>query len=378
MDVDRGHRKRSELQPIDPRDTAAIDLQDGCSRASFSSSACLTGNPSWEVVDHHDHGRQGHRGSIQNRTVALRDHENRCQEHQNNLAKAIDREITSQNHWLRVELWRPSLNYRFYVKNPMPAEIILQQTPDDAALAIKREQLKAVRIELAERESSLVQFRAQLKIFENLYFRQVGALYADLDDIEARIAEREVDLYDSDSARQRARESRQRARDSHDAAFVDSAQVVEVDPPTGIKTLFRELAKRIHPDFARDAVEGKHFTLLMARANQAYRRGDIEVLQRLLDDQREILELMEEKAGVAELRRINRQIQHAHRDMDTLDAERHALLTSEVGRMYLEAETATRENRDLLAELAASLNEQIAEAQSRFAFVDRQITAHGR
>jgi hypothetical protein len=259
----------------------------------------------------------------------------------------------------------------------MPAEIILQQNPDDAVLVSKREQLAAIRLTLAERESELVQFRAQLKLFENRYFREVGILYADLDDIEARIAEREVALYDSDAARLRAKASRQRAQESHDAAFIDAPQVVEFDAPPGIKTLFRELAKRIHPDFARDAVEAKHLTLLMVRANQAYRRGDIEILQQLLDDQSEISGITDD-GPIAEVRRITRKIQHAQRDIGILDAERHTLLAGEVGRMYLEYETAAREDRDLLMELASSLREQITEAQRRFEFVDRQITAHGR
>src|SRR5476649_2649458 len=101
----------------------------------------------------------------------------------------------------------------------MPAEIILQQTPDDAALLDKREQLALIRTTLAERESELAQLRAQLKTFEGRYVRQVGILYAELDEIEARIAEREVDLYDSESARRHAGETRQRAQETHDAAF---------------------------------------------------------------------------------------------------------------------------------------------------------------
>ena len=68
----------------------------------------------------------------------------------------------------------------------MPAEIILQQTPDDAALLDKREQLAAVRTTLAESESELAQIRAQLKTFEGRYLRQVGVLYAELDELEAR------------------------------------------------------------------------------------------------------------------------------------------------------------------------------------------------
>ena len=206
----------------------------------------------------------------------------------------------------------------------MPAEIILQQTPDDAALLDKRERLAAVRTTLAESESELAQIRAQLKTFEGRYLRQVGVLYAELDELEARIAEREVDLYDSDSARRRAEETRRQAQETHDAAFGEAREAEEFDPPPSLKTLFRDVAKRIHPDFARDDAEQRHFTLLMARANQAYSRGDTETLQRLLDDHREINASIAGEGAAAELLRITRQIQHAERDIATLDAERRS------------------------------------------------------
>jgi hypothetical protein len=260
----------------------------------------------------------------------------------------------------------------------MPAEIILQQTPEAAALLDKREQLAAVRVTLAERESELAQIRAQLKTFEGRYLRQVGVLYAALDDLEARIAEREVDLYDSDSARRRAEETRQRAQETHDAAFGEAHEAEEFDPPPSLKTLFRDVAKRIHPDFARDEAEQKHFTLLMARANQAYSRGDTETLQRLLDDHREINASIVGEDAAAELLRITRQIHHAERDIATLEAERHTLLASDIAQLHLDAEAAAREHRDLLTELATSLREQFADAQRRFELIDRQISAHGK
>src|SRR5277367_6476352 len=245
----------------------------------------------------------------------------------------------------------------------MPAEIILQQTPDDVALLDKREQLATIRNTLAERESELAQIRAQLKTFEGRYLRQVGILYAERHDLEAGIAEREVDLYDSDSARRRAEETRRQAQETHDAAFGEAREAEEFDPPPSLKTLFRDVAKRIHPDFARDDDELRHFTLLMARANQAYSRGDTEMLQRLLDDHREINASIAGEGAAAELLRISRQIQHAERDIATLEAERNALFASELGQLHLNAETAARDHRDLLAELASSLREQIADAR---------------
>src|SRR6201986_2359578 len=251
----------------------------------------------------------------------------------------------------------------------MPTEIILQQTPEAADLFDKRRQLAAVRTALAERESELAQIRAQLKSFEGRYLRQVGILYAELDNLEARIAEREVDLYDSESARRRAEETRQRAQETHDAAFGEAHEAEEFDPPPSLKTLFRDVAKRIHPDFARDDAEQRHFTVLMSRANQAYSHGDTETLQRLLDDHREINAFNAGEGAAAELLRIARQIHHAERDIASLEAERHTLLSGELAQLHLDAEAAAREHRDLLTELATSLHEQIADARRRFEMI---------
>lgn len=260
----------------------------------------------------------------------------------------------------------------------MPAGIILQQSPEDLALLDKRQQLATVRAELAERESELAHLRARLKAFESRYFHQVGTLYAELDEIEARILEREVDLYDSEAARERADEARRRAQESHAAAYDLAGEPEEFEPPPSLKSLFREVARRIHPDFARDEAEQKHFTLLMARANQAYKLGDVETLQRLLDDHREVNASIAGEGAAAELARITRQIRHAQRDLAALDREQQALLSGEIGQLSLDVEAAAREHRDLFAELASGLREKIAEAARRFEFINRQITAHGR
>jgi hypothetical protein len=217
-----------------------------------------------------------------------------------------------------------------------------------------------------------------LKAFEGRYLHRVGILYAELDEIVARITEREVDIYDSDCARRRAQEARQRAQETHDAAFGADEEPEEFDPSPSLKTLFREVAKRIHPDFANDEAEQKHFTLLMMRANQAYSRGDADTLQRLLDDHLEINTSLADEGNAAALVRITRQIQHAERDIAALDREHETLLGSEIGQLYVDAEAASCEDRDLLAELAASLRERISDAQYRLEFVDRQVNALGR
>lgn len=260
----------------------------------------------------------------------------------------------------------------------MQAEIVLQQSPDAIALLVARERLAAVRIALAERESELAQVRAQLKAFDHRYLHQVGMLYAELDELEARICEREVDLYDSDAARRRAREARQRAQETQDAAASGGQEPEEFDPPPTLKSLFREVARRIHPDFAGDETEQKHFTLLMAQANDAYSRCDLDTLQRMLDDHLEVYAAGTDDATAAELSRIARQIQHADRDLVALESEEALLLGSEIGQLYLQAEDAAGDERNLLDELAATLRAQVADAQYRFDFINRQIANHGK
>lgn len=259
----------------------------------------------------------------------------------------------------------------------MATTLILQPTPEDTALHLQREELASTRTLLAERELQLADLRTHLKTFEGRYLRQVGVLYADLDDWEARIAEREVSLYDSATARDRAAEARRRATETHQAAFAEAHDAEEIDPTPDLKRLFREVAKRIHPDFARDAEDAAHCTRLMARANQAYGRGDTDTLQRILDDHHETVSIDGEDIA-SELLRIARQIQHAQRDIAAIDLELANLPASEIAQLKHDADIAALEGRDLLTELATSIRERIADAQRRFEFLDRQIFAYGK
>ena len=69
----------------------------------------------------------------------------------------------------------------------MKTDIVRQLTPEEEELFRKREELAAVRTTLAERELELADFRSQLAVFNGRYMRQVGVLYAELDDWQAKI-----------------------------------------------------------------------------------------------------------------------------------------------------------------------------------------------
>jgi hypothetical protein len=70
--------------------------------------------------------------------------------------------------------------------------------PEEEEILHKRGELAAIRTTLAERELELVDFRSQLAAFEGRYLRQVGTLYAELDEWKARISELHARLAPSD------------------------------------------------------------------------------------------------------------------------------------------------------------------------------------
>ncbi len=259
------------------------------------------------------------------------------------------------------------------------SQITLQHTASGAVLSVMRQELAAVRKQMAKLTVDFSGIRADLKIFEDRYFREVGALYAELDRLNAEIAQREVDLYGSDAARERARAAWSQAEASRAAAEGEAAPEIDFDPPASLKTLFREVARRIHPDFARSQEESGYLTLLMTRANHAYRTGDTHTLQQMLDDHRELAQCdLQEEERAFEIARLQRQIRHARRDLAALEAERHTVLASDIALLHADAQAASGEGRDFLADMAASLREQVEAARARFALVDKQVAAHGR
>ncbi len=120
------------------------------------------------------------------------------------------------------------------------------------------------------------------------------------------------------------------------------------------KRLYRQLARRYHPDLARDQEEREIRNVQMAALNEAYEAGSLIELAALAGagevagtDQQLISVLEKELANV---RRRTMLIQN---ELENL----HNLPTVELS---LQVKVARRSGRDLLAEMARDLKGQIA------------------
>jgi hypothetical protein len=244
--------------------------------------------------------------------------------------------------------------------------------PEDQELARKREEQVALESELAERELRSANLRAELGAFERQYLHFVGTRYAELDEYKAQIAERLAqEQPGNERAQQAARDARARAEETKSNAgekSPDEPRAFEASPE--LKRLYREVAKRIHPDLTSDREDRAKRQLLMAQANEAYERGDEAQLTKIFTEYECSPEAVQGDGPGAELIRVIRRISQARSRLSEIEAELHELLRSDLYQLKSRLDEARKHGRDVLKEMVEKVDEQIAQAKRRLEYPD--------
>jgi len=203
----------------------------------------------------------------------------------------------------------------------MPNQIAKKLMPEEEELVAKREELKRLEVQLVEGELALASLKAELAGFEGLYLRRVGVLYAELDDWKARLAEIRAKRSDTSEARTHAAEARSQAQESYSAAHGEAADVQPFSPSPDLKSLYRETAKRAHPDTATDEKDRVRCERLMKEVNAAYAAGNEDALRRILADIANSPEFVQGSDIGADLVRALRQLRQIRNRISAIEAE---------------------------------------------------------
>jgi hypothetical protein len=239
--------------------------------------------------------------------------------------------------------------------------------PEDQELARKVEEQAALEADLTERELRSANLRAELGAFERRYLHFVGSRYAELDEWKAQLAEKIArEQPGNERAQQAAREARARAGDTKSAAGEKAAQeprAFESSPE--MKRLYREVAKRIHPDLTSDRDDRAKRQQLMAEANHAYEQGDEARLTKILTEYECSPEAVKGDGPGVELVRVIRRLSQMRGRLAEIEAETQDLVRSDLCQLKSRVDEAEKSGRDVLKEMIAKVEEQIALAKQR-------------
>jgi hypothetical protein len=177
---------------------------------------------------------------------------------------------------------------------PSPSSLVLADSPLRTRLLALSAEAESLRDAVAARDLDIETLRSLLLVFDA---RAHGALR----DVHAqhlrvmgvvRHLERWAEVLNSVQPAELAKSARRldarRARQLKSAANEEPVEEVEDTPPPAdtqaeLKTLYRRLARRYHPDLARDEEEQCRAADLMVRINALYRAGDLAGLSALAD-----------------------------------------------------------------------------------------------
>lgn len=227
--------------------------------------------------------------------------------------------------------------------------------------------------ELGEMELEFATAQAELAEFTRRYHARVGTRIAELDALQAQIAEKLAARTPADvvikQKAERARAQSERTQRERTRFHELDREIEKPFAPSGeLKRLFRHLAQKIHPDRAEDEDDRAWRTELMSEANRAYRASDAMVLHEILrqwqegrdESKRASLPAPQKKSLSHEL---EQQVVRMQKRLAEINEQLNRLLASRLYELFAAANMARSRNRDLLLEMAEQLDAQIAEAK---------------
>ncbi len=210
--------------------------------------------------------------------------------------------------------------------------------------------LAELEAEAAELDREREETGSKIREFEQRYRPAVGDRYLELEDLKDQI--------------QKAWRLVQQARNGQDLAPEPTPQAEDAPheafkPEHNLRSLFRELARRIHPDLANTAVERKRRHEFMSEATYAYRAGDERRLQWLFEHWEATLDSRAE----SDRDKTNQQIAWVRDRIRELNSTIASLNASSIAQIMRESDEARMQGRNWVIELRNRVVDQLNEAR---------------
>lgn len=229
--------------------------------------------------------------------------------------------------------------------------LVPSQLSEEQALLKKREELAELESTVAEHESELANLQSGLRAFEGRYLNLVGERYDELAEIEKEIAKLQgLDVEDEESG------------SLADDEVGCGQNRFHSDK---LKKLYREVARKFHPDLSSCPQERQHRHQLMVEINRAYETGAEDRLQELLEAGEGLEKVEISGAMSAEMILLVRKIAEAKHRLAQIESDVEEIAASEIYKLKLRVENSEAMGIDLFADLVAQVDRQIKKARNR-------------
>jgi rhodanese-related sulfurtransferase len=215
--------------------------------------------------------------------------------------------------------------------------------------------------------------RVEIDNFALVHHRLLGPLYARLDELDALIAETQAARSGDPEALRRAAEARSRVAEPDDPAADDLAPeppaAAKVRPDREAQRIYRDLARRAHPDLTTDPAEQERRSAFISRVNEAYAQGDTAGLEELAGEWSTAPEYAPDPDSPERPDWLLRRLEWLTAKVGQLAAEQVRLERTPMGELLL---LAPEQPERLLEELAEQL---LGRASERRAELERLLGA---
>lgn len=235
--------------------------------------------------------------------------------------------------------------------------LVRSEPGSDAELDALRTRAAELEARLDTRRAEVARVTADLDAFRVRYRQQVGTLHDELDSLELAIAEAELG--------ELSKRAGGAAADGRSAPAGAKPEPLPRFTTDAVRRLFRDVAKTIHPDLARDEAARDRRHALMVEANRAYALGDEDQLRWILQAWERSPEAVQGSDREAARLRLERRIAQVEEQLDVLAGDLRELQASPLGKLKTMVDDAAARGKDLVREMVTRLKRDIMVATNR-------------
>lgn len=244
------------------------------------------------------------------------------------------------------------------------------KTPEEVELEHKYQLLAGVKADLHRREQEYSRLKSEIRKFEQMYEEMLGFRIQTLEDLEWQL----MGLLGESKANGPAQSLKQQPPSytlfQHTTDLLDDEETPQDGANLSLKSLYRGVAKAVHPDLAADEAECLRRQELMALANEAYQSGNRQVLIDLLSEWEQAPVSYGSELDIAlELVRVIRQLAAIQQNIHAVVRQTEELKQSDIYQFKLRVDDALSDGVDLLVDMAAAVDLDIARIRRRLSTV---------